>query len=203
MGTRDERVDEKIAKAPAFAQPVMRHLRELVHEGCPETEETIKWGMPFFLYRGKMLCSLGVFSKHCSFGFVGPRMREVMREAGMPMEDAAGSLGRLTSLTELPKDEQMLAWIRQAAQIAETATPKRAESREPKAEAEVPEELLEGLRKSEGAQKIFDGFSASCRREYVEWIVEAKRAETRERRVTQAVEWIAEGKTRNWKYQSC
>lgn len=204
MPVTDGRIDERIAKAPAFARPVMRHLRALVHEGCPEAEETIKWGQPFFLHRGRMMCAVAAFSKHCGFRFVVPQMEEVMRAAGMPVDEAAGSLGRITSIADLPADTQMLAWIRQAAEFAGSDAPatKRG-SKMPKPEAETPGELLAALKKKKGAQAVFDGFSPSCRREYAEWVAEAKRPETRERRVAQAVEWIAEGKTRNWKYQNC
>lgn len=203
MPVTDERIDERIAKAPVFAQPVMRHLRDLVHRACPEAEETIKWGMPFFLYRGKMLCSIGLFQKHCSFGFFGREITEAMRLAGMPVDDAAGSMGRITSLTGLPKDVQMLSWIRQAASLVDVPAKKKVLGKPPKPEAKVPEELLAALKTRKGAQAVFDGFSPSCRREYAEWIAEAKRPETRANRVAQAVEWMAEGKTRNWKYQSC
>ena len=203
MAMTDKRVDEQLAEAPGFAQPILFHLRALVHRACPEVEETIKWGRPFFLYRGKMLCYMAAFTKHCGFGFVGPEMRRVMAEAKMPVEDASGSLGRITSLADLPKDAQMLGWLRLAIGFVDAGAGGmvRAE-KSPKPEMELPEELRAALAKSRAAQAKFDGFSASCRREYIEWIADAKRPETRERRVQQAMEWIAEGKGRNWKHAS-
>ncbi len=203
MPVTNERIDEQIAAAPAFAQPILRQLRVLVHLTCPEVEETIKWGRPFFLYRGKMLFYMAAFKGHCGFGFVGPDMRKVMRDAGMPIEEAAGSIGRITALSELPPRAQMLTWMRQAVAFAGSEAPKKVSAKRPKPELEMPADLLTVLKKTKGAKAIFDGFSPSCRREYVEWITEAKRAQTRERRVAQAVEWIAEGKTRNWKYANC
>ena len=146
---------------------------------------------------------MAAFTRHSGFGFVGPEMRRVMAEAGMPVADAAGSLGRITSVKDLPSDGQMLAWIAQAVEFAGGPRPKRTVKKAAKGELEVPADLLAALKKSKAAQAVFAGFSASCRREYVEWIEEAKRAETRERRVAQAAEWIAEGKARNWKYERC
>ncbi len=203
MPVTDKRVDEQIAGAPAFAQPVLRHLRALVHQACPEVEETIKWGRPFFLYRRKMLFYMAAFKGHCGFGFVGPDMRKVMGESGMPIEDSAGSIGRITAVSELPPRVQMLAWMRQAVAFAGGDEPKKVASKVRKPELEMPADLFAALKKTKGAKANFEGFSPSCRREYIEWITEAKRAETRERRVAQAAEWVAEGKTRNWKYMSC
>ncbi len=201
MAATDRRVDDQIAEAPGFAQPVMRHLRAVVHRAIPDVEETIKWGRPFFMVNGRMVCFVAAFKQHCSFGFVGPAMRSVLRGEGVATDEAGGSLGRIVSITDLPEDARLLGWLRQAAATAGEDRPKRV--RTPKSEAEVPEELAAALRKSKAAQRVFAGFSPSCRREYVEWIAEAKRAETRERRVAQAVAWMAEGKTRNWKYENC
>ena len=201
MAAADGRVDEQIAEAPSFAQPVMRHLRALVHRAIPDVEETIKWGRPFFMVNGRMVCFVAAFKQHCTFGFVGPAMRAVLRGEGMATDEAGGSVGRIVSITDLPEDARLLGWLRQAAATAGEDRPKRV--RTAKSEAEIPEELAAALRKSKEAQKAFASFSPSCRREYVEWIEEAKRAETRERRVAQAVTWIAEGKTRNWKYENC
>ena len=199
---RDARVDEQIANAPEFARPVLRHMRELVHKGAPEVEETIKWGRPFFLLNGRMLCFIAAFKQHCTFGFVGPEMRAAAEAEGVPVDEAGGVLGRITSVEDLPSDEQMLRWLRKAAALASGPAKKRT-PKPPKPEVEVPAELQAALQKNKAADKVFQAFSPSCRREYAEWIAEAKRPETREKRVTQAVEWIAEGKQRNWKYQNC
>ena len=202
MPSTDKRIDEQIANAPDFAQPIMRHLRTLVHTACPDAEETIKWGRPFFLHNGRMLCAIAAFKQHCGFGFFGPGMSAVMKAAKMPAEDSAGSIGRITSLSDLPPDAQLLAWIRQAAELAASNAPSRAPAK-PRADLPVPRELTSALAKSPAAKKQFSSFTPGCRREYAEWITEAKRPETRDRRVAQAVEWIAEGKTRNWKYKNC
>ena len=199
----DRRVDEQIAEAPAFAQPILERLRALVHQACPEAEETIKWSRPFFVYRGKMLAYMAAFTKHCGFGFVGPEMRQVLAAARMPAEGAAGSIGRITSLADLPPDAEMLRWLQMAAGLIESGAGGMVRARKgPRPELAMPVELREALGRTEGAAATFHGMSPSCRREYVEWIAEAKRPETRARRVAQAVAWIAEGKPRNWKHES-
>jgi uncharacterized protein YdeI (YjbR/CyaY-like superfamily) len=203
------RVDAYVAKAQPFAQPIMEHLRDLVHKACPEVEESIKWSRPFFEYRGAILCNMSAFKQHCSFGFWGEEMGAVLREAGVLGQDGMGSLGRITSLADLPSDKRMLGWIRQAAGFVDSGeytSPIAARSRVVKTQKtalDTPAEFAAALKRNKKAAAAFAAFSPSCKREYVEWIADAKRAETREKRIATAVEWIAEGKQRNWKYQNC
>lgn len=200
------KVDAYIAKAAPFAQPVLEHLRDLVHRGCPEVEEAIKWGMPFFLLRGVILGHFAAFKHHCSVGFWGPEMRAILVADGYDPEEGMGLLGKITSLKDLPSDKQMLGYYRQAAGFVERG--ERTQSlvrvkKAPKPAPEIPAELTAALKKNKAAAKVFAEFSPSCQREYATWIGEAKRPETKEKRVLQAVEWIAEGKQRNWKHQNC
>jgi uncharacterized protein YdeI (YjbR/CyaY-like superfamily) len=203
------KVDAYIAKMQPFAQPIMTHLRDLVHKGCLEVDETIKWSRPFFEYNGAILCNMSAFKEHCSFGFWGEEIGAVLREAKILRDDGMGSLGRITSVEDLPSDKQMLGWIRQAAAFVESGqytSPIAARHKVvkvPKATVETPAEFTAALRKDKKAAAVFAAFSPSCKREYVKWIVDAKRPETREKRIATAIEWIAEGKQRNWKYQSC
>jgi uncharacterized protein YdeI (YjbR/CyaY-like superfamily) len=203
------KVDAYLAKARPFAQPIMKHLRELVHKGCPEVEETIKWSRPFFEYRGAILGNMSAFKQHCSFGFWGEEIGAVLREAKVLQDDGMGSLGRITSLKDLPSDKQMLGWIRQAAgfvasgQYTSPIAARRKVVKAPKPTAAPPMELTAALKKDKKAAAVFAAFSPSCKREYIEWIADAKRAETREKRIATAIEWISEGKQRNWKYQNC
>lgn len=207
--TRNPKVDAYLAKVRPFALPIMEHLRDLVHKGCPEVEETIKWSRPFFEYRGVILCNLSAFKEHCSFGFWGVEMGDVLRTANALKEGGMGSLGRIASVNDLPPQKMMLGWIRQAAAFIENGehtSPMAARHRvvkAPKAALAAPEEFTSALKKNKKAASVFAAFSPSCKREYVEWIAEAKRPETREKRIATAVEWIAEGKQRNWKYQNC
>lgn len=204
----NDKVDGYIAKAKPFAQPILEHLRELVHKGCPEVEETVKWSRPFFEYRGTILCNISAFKEHCSFGFWGQEMGDVLREAGVVRDDGMGSLGKITSLKDLPADKSMVGWIRQAASFiasGEQVSPIAARHsvvKAPKAVVESPE-LMAALKKDKKAAAVFAAFSPSCKREYVEWVADAKRPETRDKRIATAVGWIGEGKQRNWKYQSC
>jgi uncharacterized protein YdeI (YjbR/CyaY-like superfamily) len=198
------KVDAYIAKAAPFAQPVLEHLRELVHKGCPEVVEEIKWSMPFFVYKGQILGNIAAFKAHCSFGLWGGEVAAAMRKDGVLSGDGMGKLGKIASVKELPSNKAMIGYVKQAAAFIDgggKTMPKR--SKVAKAVAEVPVELAAALKKNKAAGTTFAGFSPGCRREYVDWIAEAKRPETRERRVAQAVEWMAEGKQRNWKYQNC
>jgi len=198
MGNRNPKVDAYIAKARPFAQPILEHLRELMHKGCPRAEESIKWRMPFFEYNGAILGCMAGFREHCSFGFWDKGMGSEMRIGGN------GPLRHIESLESLPSDKQMLQWIRETAKRVDSGehqNPMAARNRKPKPEAEVPAELSAALKKNRKAALAFAAFSPSCRREYAEWIADAKRDETRAKRVATAVEWIAEGKQRNWKYQ--
>jgi uncharacterized protein YdeI (YjbR/CyaY-like superfamily) len=200
------KVDAYIAKAQPFAQPILAHIRELAHKACPDVEETIKWSMPFFQLRGVILGHMAAFKQHCAIGFWGPEMHAVLREDGLLSENGMGSLGKVASLKDLPPDKKLLEYYRQAAGFV--ASGQRTKSvvrpkKSPKSAPEVPSELSTALKKNKAAAKIFAAFSPSCQREYTDWIAEAKRPETKEKRVAQAVEWIAEGKQRNWKYQNC
>ncbi len=207
--TLNPKVDAYLARVQPFAQPIMAHLRELVHKACPEIEETMKWSRPFFEYRGAILCNMSAFKEHCSFGFWGEEIGAVLREAGVLGEEGMGSLGRITSVAGLPSDKQMLGWIRQAAALVDNGqytspiAARRKVVKPQKAALETPPEFAAALRRNKKAAAVFAAFSPSCKREYAEWVADAKRPETRDKRIATAVEWIAEGKQRNWKYQNC
>lgn len=204
----DPRVDAYIEKAAPFAQPVLRHLRKLMHEACPHATESVKWGMPFFVQQGVILANLAAFKQHCAFGFWGTEMKKVLAKNGLQKSDAAmGWMGRLTGLKDLPSDKDLLAYMRHAAELVESGQRTQSIDRQMrpkgrKAEARVPTELGAALKKNKLAAKTFATFSPGRRREYAEWIAEAKRPETKQKRVAQAVKWIAEGKSRNWQYES-
>jgi uncharacterized protein YdeI (YjbR/CyaY-like superfamily) len=198
-------VDAYIAKAAPFAQPVLEHLRELIHKGCPEVVEEIKWSMPFFVYKGQILGNIAAFKAHCSCNLWGGGVAAAMRKDGVLSDEGMGKLGKITSVKDLPANKVMIGYVKQAAAFIDgggKTMPKRAKKVE-KAEAEVPADLAAALKKNKAAGATFAGFSPGARREYVAWIVEARHPETRERRLAQAVEWMAEGKQRNWKYQNC
>ena len=198
------KVDAYIDNAAPFARPVLEHLRELVHTACPDVEEAIKWSMPFFVYKGQILGNMAAFKAHCSFGLWGGEVSAAMRKDGVLSDEGMGKLGKITSVKELPKAKDMVGYVRQAAAFIEGGgKTMQRKPKEAKPEAEVPAELAAALKKNKVAGKVFAEFSPGCRREYVEWIAEAKRAETKEKRVAQALEWIAEGKQRNWRYQNC
>jgi uncharacterized protein YdeI (YjbR/CyaY-like superfamily) len=196
----DARIDAYIGRQADFARPILEHLRSAVHAACPEAEETLKWSMPHFLYKGQMLAGMAAFKAHATFGFW--RAKDVLGETGAE-RDAMGQFGRLTSVSELPPDDVLGALIRKAMDLTDAgARPARPE-KAAKPELETPPDLDSALDANPAARAAFDGFPPSGRREYVEWVVDAKRPETRGKRIAQAVEWMAEGKRRNWKYESC
>jgi uncharacterized protein YdeI (YjbR/CyaY-like superfamily) len=201
MGRKDPRIDAYIANAQPFARPILKHLRKLVHQGCPDVVETLKWSHPAFEHHG-ILAGMASFKEHCGFGF----WKQTLLKDGTPAkgEPAMGGFGKLTSLGDLPADAKIVAMVKEAAKLNESGTkapriPKTA----PKPAPRAPADLLAALAKNKKAKATFDAFTPSQKREYVEWIVEAKRPETRATRLTTAVEWMAEGKKRNWKYENC
>jgi uncharacterized protein YdeI (YjbR/CyaY-like superfamily) len=196
----DPRIDSYIERQADFARPILDHLRSAVHSACPDAEETLKWSMPHFLYKGQMLAGMAAFKAHATFGF--RRAKEVLGETGAE-RDAMGQFGRLTSVSDLPPDDVLHGLIRKAMALTDAGRRPARVKAPPKPELETPPGLETALSRNPAARAVFDGFPPSCRREYVEWVAEAKRPETREKRIAQAVEWMAEGKRRNWKYENC
>jgi hypothetical protein len=179
MGKKDKRVDAYIAKSAEFAKPILTHLRELVHKACPEVEEVIKWGFPNFDYKG-VFCSMAGFKQHCSFGFWKASLMKDPK--GILLANDKGSMGnfdRITSLKDLPSDKILLDFLKQAVELNELGV----------------------KRKMKVTREVFEGFAYSHRKEYIQWFEEAKTEETRNKRIAQAIEWISDGKGRNWKYE--
>jgi uncharacterized protein YdeI (YjbR/CyaY-like superfamily) len=207
MPKNNPKVDAYIEKARPFAQPILAHLRKAIHAGCPGVEETIKWSQPFFEYRGTILCNMSAFKEHCRFGFWGLEISAVLRKEGVRRENGASTLGRIASADTLPPEKKIAGWVAQAAALIESGqerSPIAARPRTLKAAKptlKTPPDFNQALGKNKKASAVFAAFSPSCRREYIEWIVDAKRPETRVQRIATAVDWIAQGKQRNWKYQ--
>jgi uncharacterized protein YdeI (YjbR/CyaY-like superfamily) len=192
MATKDPRIDAYIAKSAKFAQPILKHLRALVHAGCPDVVETIKWSSPHFDYKG-MLCGMAAFKEHCAFGFWNRALKIPSKEGAM------GQFGCITALSDLPGDKVVIGYVREAARLNEIGK-KVGPIRRKQKPLPVPPELRAALKKNPAALAHFESFSPSHRREYNEWIGEAKRDETRTKRIETAVGWIADGKSLNWRY---
>jgi uncharacterized protein YdeI (YjbR/CyaY-like superfamily) len=213
MVTKDPRIDAYIEnKAADFAKPILKKLRALVHKGCPDVQETVKWGMPSFVYPADngILCGFAAFKQHCVFGFWKSALlfeSSASKSNGKAEKLNWGAPGRdpvparITSVGELPSDATMLALIRKAMKLNDDGVKVPRISKKRKPPAKVPKDFAAALKKAKSAHAKFEAFSPSHKREYVEWIVEAKTDETRQRRMATAVEWIAQGKSRNWKYQ--
>jgi uncharacterized protein YdeI (YjbR/CyaY-like superfamily) len=195
-------IDAYIEKSAPFAKPVLIHLRKLVNDTCHDVEEKIKWGMPFFDYKGP-LCNMAAFKQHCSFGFwKGALMKDPILHRTAESEVAMGHLGRLTSVKDLPSDKKMIAYIKEAMQLNEDGI-KTLKVKKVHTEAiTIPSYFTEQLNKNTVAKKHFNNFTVAKQREYINWIEEAKTEPTRVKRMAQSIEWIAEGKSRNWKYQN-
>ncbi|WKW11071.1 YdeI/OmpD-associated family protein [Pseudogemmatithrix spongiicola] len=196
--SRDPRVDSYIAKAQPFAQPIMHHLRAVVHEACPEVEETIKWGMPSFMHHG-ILAGMAAFKAHVAFGFWKGRL--VTGDAARSRE-AMWSFGRITSLDDLPKKRQLLAMVKKAAKLNEAGATAPRTVKHAKPVLRLPADLATALKAKPAAKAFYATLPPSAKRDYVEWITEAKQPATRAKRVAQAVQWLGEGKRRNWKYET-
>ena len=204
MARKDSRVDACIAKSAAFAQPILKHIRKLVHAGCPEVEETIKWQFPSFMYKG-MVCGMAAFKNHCTFGFWKHELIfEKDKLAANGEERGMGQFGRITSLSDLPEDNVLLGYIKEAVRLNDEGVkvPSRARPKK-KMPLVVPDYFMKELKKNKKALAVFEGFSYSHKKEYTEWITEAKAEATRKRRIDTAIQWMTEGKARNWKYMNC
>ena len=202
MAKKEKAIDAYIAKSADFAKPVMKHIRELVHKTCPDVEEKMKWSFPHFDYKGEMMCSMAAFKQHMAFGFWKAKlMKDPILVANAKTEVAMGHLGRITSLKDLPSDKKMIAWIKEAMKLNEQGI-KVAKPKPPgNKELIVPGYFTKTLATNKKAKQVFDEGSYSFKKEYVIWVAEAKTEETRNSRMATALEWMAEGKARNWKYE--
>ena len=199
--TTDPRVDAYIERAAPFAQPILAHLRAVVHAGCPGAAETIKWSMPFFMHGDRILANMAAFKQHCALGFWNGR-EALGHDAS---DQAMGQFGRVTALADLPAKRELVQIVKRAVALIDAgATTTRAAPRPPaKAALALPADLAAALTRHAAARKTFEAFSPAKRREYIEWLTEAKREATRAKRLAQTLEWLAEGKSRNWKYEAC
>lgn len=199
MSKKDPRVDAYINKAAPFAQPILKHLRKIVHAGCPDVEETIKWSFPHFDYKG-IMCGMAAFKQHCVFGFWKHELIFQGRSGQNGMTTGTFR-SRIISLADLPDERILLGYVRKAAALNEAGIKAPARTQPKKKEPlKIPNYFAAALKKNAKAQKTFEDFSPSNKRDYVEWVIEAKREETRQERLKTAIKWLAEGKPRNWKY---
>jgi uncharacterized protein YdeI (YjbR/CyaY-like superfamily) len=200
MPNKDPRVDAYIERSADFAKPILTHLRKLVHKASPKVSETVKWGMPAFEYKG-IVCGIAAFKEHCTFGFW---KHSLLDYDGFSTEKTAmGSFGRITSKKDLPTDDTIVRLVQQAVGLNENGIKVAKPKPTAKKELVVPDYLKAALKKNKAAQKTFENFPYSCKKEYVEWITEAKTEPTREKRLATTIEWLSEGKRRNWKYENC
>ena len=198
MATKDPRVDAYIAKAKPFAQPILKRIRKAVHAGCPDVVETIKWSVPAFEYKGPM-CGMAAFKAHCLMGFwKGTLVKSMPKDK---VTQAGGGWGRFESVDDLPPETTLVRMVKEAAALNDAGITVPRAVKAPKPPLKAPAYMLAAIGKNKKAAAAWKGFSPSHQREYVEWITDAKSEETRARRLATAVDWIGEGKGRNWKYE--
>ena len=201
MAKKEKPIDIYIAKSADFAKPILMHIRELVHKACPDVEEKMKWSFPHFDYKGEMMCSMAAFKQHAVFGFwKASLMKDPVLVENAKSEVAMGHLGRLTSLKDLPSDKKILAWVKEAIALTDKGIKITKPKSTEKKELIVPDYFTEALKKNKKAAATFEAFGYSNKKEYLQWITEAKTEATRNSRMATALEWMAEGKTRLWKY---
>lgn len=198
MAAKDPRVDAYIKKAAPFAQPILQHIRTLVHTAAPGVQETMKWSTPHFDYKG-IFCGMSAFKAHVGFGFwKSALLKELLPgDGGL---SAAGQFGRITSLDDLPSDREFIKIVKAAARLNDEGVKAPPMRKGPRPALAAPPDLLKAINASKKAKATFDGFPPGQRREYIAWILEAKAPDTRAKRIATAVEWMADGKVRNWKY---
>ena len=195
----DPRVDAYIEKQAEFAKPILRHLRETIHAACPDCEETLKWSMPSFLYKGEILAGMAAFKQHATFGFWKGGL--VVGKSDEQMS-GMGQFGRITAIGDLPPRPELETLVRKAMKLTDEGV-KAPRDKHKKEAFTVPQDLRAAIDAVPAAAATFESFPPSAQREYVDWVSEAKRDETRSKRLAQTVEWLAEGKRRHWKYESC
>jgi uncharacterized protein YdeI (YjbR/CyaY-like superfamily) len=194
----DSRIDAYIEKSADFAKPILNYLRDVVHDACPQVHETVKWSMPFFEHHG-LLAMMAAFKQHCGFGLWNGGM---VLDKGARSQDAMGQFGRITSIKDLPPRRVLLGYIREAARLNEEGkkAPPKARKKTDRV-LELPDYFTAALRRNKQALANFEAFSYTKRKDYVDWLIEAKTEATREKRLATALEWIGENKGRNWKYE--
>ncbi|MBS1487747.1 MAG: YdeI/OmpD-associated family protein [Bacteroidetes bacterium] len=198
---QSKQVDAYIAQSAEFAKPILIHLRKLVHQVCPDANEVIKWGFSNFEYKG-LMCNMAAFKQHCAFGFwKASLIRDPKKLLQSTDKGSMGNFDRITLLKDLPSDKILSGFIKQAMELNEKGA-KRKVSITPKGSKtiETPAYFIRALKKNKKAEAIFEKFAYSHRKEYIQWFEEAKTEATRAKRIAQAIEWIAEGKGRNWQY---
>jgi uncharacterized protein YdeI (YjbR/CyaY-like superfamily) len=199
MGKRDPRIDDYIARSANFAKPILTHLRQLIHAACPEVEETLKWRNPSFMHKG-LLCGIAAFKQHCVIGFWKDA---ILFDRKNPGAKPCAIPDRITNVAELPPNDVLLAYIKEAVRLNAEGVKVPKAKPNTKKPLVVPNDLVLALKKNKKARCTFEDFSYSHKKEYVEWLTEAKREETRTQRLATAIAWMAEGKARHWKYERC
>jgi uncharacterized protein YdeI (YjbR/CyaY-like superfamily) len=195
MGKKDARIDAYIAQSANFAKPILTRLRKLIHTACPPVEENMKWRMPFFEHKG-ILCMMAAFKGHCAIRFWHPEMRKLFKKG-----DSMSHVGRIKKMSDLPGDAKILQYLRRAVELNESGKKATVVRRSAK-KLQIPSYITNALKGNKKAQAAFNRFSPSHQNEYIEWITDAKRDETRAKRIATMLQWLAAGKSRNWKYES-
>lgn len=201
MSTTDSRIDAYIENAQPFAKTILTYLRKIIHETCPDVEEGWKWSFPHFMYKGKILCAFTAFKQHCGFGFwLEKEMKSISELTKDAERTGMFTLGKIRSIEDLPSKVLLKTAIQEAMELTDMGVTLKKAAAEKK-ETEIPAYFSEALNENVEAKKVFENASPSFRKEYIMWITDAKTEATRNKRIAEALEWLSEGKGRNWKYE--
>ncbi|WPU95271.1 YdeI/OmpD-associated family protein [Mucilaginibacter sabulilitoris] len=202
MKNFDPKVDEYIATSADFAKPVLEHWRQLIHDNCPDVVEAIKWGFPHFDYKGDFMCVIASYKNHCSFTFLKAElMNDARLKDSKTLKPIQRFLGKVTKLSDLPPDEEFIGMLKEAMVLNEKGIKVMAPKSDKPKVLEMPDYFSEKLAGNAKAKAVFESKSDSFRKDYIIWISDAKTDATRQKRMEEAIEWIAEGKGRFWKYE--
>ena len=200
MGKKDNRVDQYIAKAQPFARPILEHAREIIHKTCPDVIEVMKWSCPHFDYKGEILCAIAAFKEHAAIRMWKAPLLEDPK--GLLKEDgSAGNFGKIHSVADMPSDKVLSQFLKQAMKLNEAGVKVEKNVVKKEIKTDAPDYFMKALKKNKAALKTYEAFSPGNKRDYIVWVTEAKSEATRDARLATAIEWMAEGKTRLWKYK--
>lgn len=198
MSNHNKKVDEYIFKMADFAKPILTHLRQIIFETCPDVEEDIKWGIPHYGYKGDHLVMMAGFKQHCSFSlYKAELMKDKMIQESVKAGKKFGYMDKVKDLSELPNKKVLTAYIKEAMELNSSGISKPKVVKE-KVEVVAPKEFIEALEQDKIAFSVYESKSPSFRKNYIIWIADVKTDETRQKRITQSLEWIREGKDRFW-----
>src|SRR5438270_1264994 len=180
-------VNDSLANAPEGTRPILVRLRRIFRQASPKLEEAIKWGVPCYLFKGPV-GGFAAYKQHVSWGLW--KSRALNDPEGLLGRGVSVMAGKITKVSEIPPAAKIIALIEQVIALNEAGI------KSPKPpEPELPADFAAAMKKAGKAARHYAAFTPARKWQYVNWVTQAKRAETRAKRIEIAVERIGEGKT--------